>query len=297
MPKKHTIDKIFCCFTDNKTFNIRCMELLYDKPTFNFILGGRCLRIPCCAHIINLYFQLGIKTLSELLDPIRDIVKLVRLGQVKRRYKQLYDHHGLKKLYLSLDTPTRWDLTHDLLKRFITYGVVITQLDSECTDKGISNAPWELAIGVHKILEAYDHAIKIFSYVYEPNVHLVISEKITILYQLVNHSHNDINGFLKPILEDMMEKWNKYFYDFPYVYGIETILDPSLKTENITKLISFYYHSLVVHRVMYIIILETVKCFEQSLMINIRVCRDIFRCASVLVQATRFNPIITKIIR
>ena len=42
----------------------------------------------------------------------------------------------------------------------------------------------------------------------------------------------------------MLKKWKMYFIDFPYIYGIATILDPCFKTENITKLIGFYYQSL-----------------------------------------------------
>ncbi|XP_057541620.1 uncharacterized protein LOC130820312 [Amaranthus tricolor] len=40
---------------------------------------------------------------------------------------------------------------------------------------------------------------------------------------------------------DMMEKWQAYFTDFPYIYGIATILDPRFKTEVLTKVIGFYY--------------------------------------------------------
>ena len=113
------LDKIFCCSTDNATANIRCMELLYNEPTFSFILSGRLLHIRCCAHIINLSCQASIKKLSDVLDPIKDIVKWLILGQVKRRYKQLCDDYGLKKGYWSLNTPTRWGSTHDLLKRLL----------------------------------------------------------------------------------------------------------------------------------------------------------------------------------
>ena len=84
----------------------------------------------------------------------------------------------------------------------------------ECIDSRISDETWELAIGVQKVLEAYVHITKIFSYVYEPNVHLVISEYITIIYHLLKHTHNDNNIFLKPILADMMEKWKTYLLIF-----------------------------------------------------------------------------------
>ena len=213
---------------------------MYNEPAFTCILGGSLLHIRCCAHIINLSCQVGIKKLSDLLGPIRDIVKWLRLGQVKRRYKQLCEHYKLKKVYWSLDTPTRWGSTHDLLKKVIVYRPVITQLYIEFTDSRISDETWDLAIGVQKLLEAYVHATKIFSYVYEPNVHLVISECITVFYHLLRHSHDDTNVFLKSILADMMDKWKTYFTDFSYIYGIATILDPCFRTENLSKIIGFH---------------------------------------------------------
>ena len=91
---------------------------------------------------------------------------------------------------------------------------------------------------------SYVHETKIFSYVYEPNVHLVISECIIVFYHLLRHSHDDSNVFLKPILADMMDKWKAYFTDFPYIYGIATILDPCFRTENLSKIIGFYYQAL-----------------------------------------------------
>ena len=56
------------------------------------------------------------------------------------------------------------------------------------------------------IRSIYIHVTKIFSYVYEPNVHLKISECVTIFYHLLKHSHDDTNVFLKSIVTDMVEK-------------------------------------------------------------------------------------------
>ena len=75
------------------------MELLYDKPAFSLILSGRLLHVRWCAHVIYLSCQKGIKQLTGLVDPIRNIVKWLRLGQVKRRYKQLYVQYKLNKVY------------------------------------------------------------------------------------------------------------------------------------------------------------------------------------------------------
>jgi hAT family protein/uncharacterized protein DUF4413 len=295
------LDKIFSCSTDNASANIKCMELLYNEPAFTRILGGSLLHVRCCAHIVNLSCQAGIKNLSDLLGPIRDIVKWLRLGHVKRRYKQLCAQYELRKVYWVLDTPTRWGSTHDLLKKAIAYRPVITQLYSEFTDShiSISDDTWDLAIGVQKLLEAYVHATKIFSYVYQPNVHLVISECVTVFYHLHSYSYEDTNIFLKPILEEMMNKWKTYFNDFPYIYGIATILDPCFKTEALSKIIGFYYQALNrpatdVHNYVGNCKKLLVDLYDHYSSIY-NPSRDTSRRASVSARPDYYNPVIANI--
>ena len=52
-----------------------------------------------------------------------------------------------------------------------------------------------------------------------------------------------------------------YFTDFAYIYVIATILHPSLKIENLSKLIDYYYHYIGLPKVMWIITLETIGNF------------------------------------
>ena len=135
---------------------------------------------------------------------------------------------------------------------------------------------------------------------YEPNVHLIISECITIFYDLLSHSYKDTNEYLKTILADMMVKWKTCFNDFPYIYEIATILDSCLKTKNLTKLIGFYYHSLDrphsdVHNYIgnHKMLLVELYDYYSSVYNS---SRDMSRRASVSVCPTKFNPIITNII-
>jgi hAT family protein/uncharacterized protein DUF4413 len=147
---------------------------------------------------------------------------------------------------------------------------------------------------------SYVHATKIFSYVYEPNVHLVISECITVFYHLLRHSHDDSNVFLKPILADMMDKWKAYFTDFPYIYGIATILDPCFRTENLSKIIGFYYQALDRPSSDVHIYVGTCKKLLADLYDHYssiyNPSRDTSRRASVSERPMYYNPIIANII-
>ncbi|KAL2921172.1 Ribosomal RNA large subunit methyltransferase K/L, partial [Bienertia sinuspersici] len=112
-------------------------------------------------------------------------------------------------------TPTRWNSTYKLLHDAIAYRDVLTDMynESRATDgQFITNDHWSLAKIVHDVLETFDNATHIFSYVYEPNIHTV--------------------------------KWCAYFTEFPPIYAIAAILDPGVKLEGLTNLLTFYYQQL-----------------------------------------------------
>ncbi|KAL2898878.1 putative AC transposase, partial [Bienertia sinuspersici] len=92
--------------------------------------------------------------------------------------------YGLRKKVIALDTPTRWNSTYKLLHDAIAYRDVLTNMynESRATNgQFITNDHWSLAKNVHDVLETFDNATHIFSYVYEPNIHTVILECIKII--------------------------------------------------------------------------------------------------------------------
>ncbi|KAL2927688.1 Zinc finger BED domain-containing protein RICESLEEPER 3, partial [Bienertia sinuspersici] len=79
-----------------------------------------------------------------------------------------------------------------------------------------------LAKIIHDVLETFDHATNTFSYVYEPNIHMVVFECIKV----------------------MKDKRYAYFIEFPPIYCIAAILDPGVKLQGLTNLLTYYYDQL-----------------------------------------------------
>ncbi|KAL2941644.1 Ribosome maturation factor RimP [Bienertia sinuspersici] len=94
----------------------------------------------------------------------------------KRIFKLNCEEYGLRKKVISLDTPTLWNSTYKLLHDAISYRDVLTDMYNEYRTDGrfITNDHWSLAKIIHDVLETIDHATNIFSYVDEPNIHMVI---------------------------------------------------------------------------------------------------------------------------
>ncbi|KAL2931426.1 Zinc finger BED domain-containing protein RICESLEEPER 2, partial [Bienertia sinuspersici] len=145
-----------------------------------------------------------------------------------------YRKYGLRKKVIALDTPTRWNSTYKLLHDAIAYHDVLTNMynESRATDgQFITNDHWSLAKSVHDVLETFDNATHIFSYVYEPNIHTVILECIKIICTIKQTSLANPGAPVKRLLDNMKVKWCAYFTEFIPIYAIAAILDPSVKLE------------------------------------------------------------------
>ncbi|KAL2905109.1 putative AC transposase, partial [Bienertia sinuspersici] len=90
------------------------------------------------------------------------------------------EEYGLRLKVISLDTPTRWNSTYNLLHNAITYRDVLTDMfnKSQTVRQFVTSDLWSFAKIIHDVLETFDNATHIFPYVYEPNIHMVMLECI-----------------------------------------------------------------------------------------------------------------------
>ncbi|KAL2926041.1 Zinc finger BED domain-containing protein RICESLEEPER 2 [Bienertia sinuspersici] len=147
-----------------------------------------------------------------------------------------YRKYGLRKKVIALDTTTRWNSTYKLLHDAITYRDVLTDMynESRATDgQFITNDHWSLAKIFRDVLETFDNATHMFSYVYEPNIHMLILECIKIICTIEETSLANPGAAVKRLLDNMKVKWCAYFTEFPPIYAIAAILDPGVKLEDV----------------------------------------------------------------
>ncbi|KAL2921753.1 putative AC transposase [Bienertia sinuspersici] len=196
----HLVDKIFSISLDNATTNTKAMEFLKEDPNINMLLNDSLMHVRCCTHILNLCVQEG------------------------------------------LDTPTRLNSTYKLLHNAIVNRDILTHMYNESRTNGrfITNDHWSLAKIMHDVLETFDNATHIFSYLYEPNIHMVILECIKIIYSIKQTSQANPGPSFKNVLDNMKEKWYAYYTEFPPIYGIAAILDPGVKIQGITYDVAYY---------------------------------------------------------
>ncbi|KAL2898194.1 putative AC transposase [Bienertia sinuspersici] len=117
------------------------------------------------------------------------------------------EDYGLWKKVISLDTPTRWNSTYKLLLDAITYHDVLIDMYNESWTDGwfITNGHWSLVKIIHDVLETFDNATNILSYVYEPNIEMVILECIKIVQSIQKTSEANPDSSVKNVLDRMKE--------------------------------------------------------------------------------------------
>ncbi|KAL2922587.1 Zinc finger BED domain-containing protein RICESLEEPER 3 [Bienertia sinuspersici] len=153
------------------------------------------------------------------------------------------------KKVICLDTPTRWNSTYKLLHDAIRYLDILTDMYNESRLDGqfITNDRWSLTKIIHDVLETFDYASHIFSYVYEPNIHMVILKCTKIICAIITTFMANPDRSVKDLLDKMKVRWCAYFKEFPTTYAIAAILDPGVKLQGLTNLLTFYYEQLNVY--------------------------------------------------
>ncbi|XP_057785018.1 zinc finger BED domain-containing protein RICESLEEPER 2-like [Salvia miltiorrhiza] len=91
---------------------------------------GDYFHVRCCAHILNIIVQEGLKVASDALDKIRASVKYVKASEARMiKFKECARKIGIELTSsLCLDVPTRWNSTYLMLDSGIKYRKVFCML-------------------------------------------------------------------------------------------------------------------------------------------------------------------------
>ena len=118
--------KIFSLTLDNASSNDSMQNILKVKLNFqnDLLCDGDFFHVRCCAHILNLIVEEGLKMARETLYKIRESVKYVRAleGRFRQFHKCVEEVH-LDDIgsFLRLDVSTRWNATYMMLESAIEY--------------------------------------------------------------------------------------------------------------------------------------------------------------------------------
>ncbi|XP_071940029.1 zinc finger BED domain-containing protein RICESLEEPER 2-like [Coffea arabica] len=198
--------KLFAITLDNASANDSCVAILKNqfKLKNSLICDGMLFHVRCCAHILNLIVQDGLKEIDKSVELIRECVKYVKGSQTRKlRFTECVTQTSLdSKKALVQDVPTRWNSTYRMLSIALYYRLAFCHL--QLSDSNFWCCP---------SLEEWGR-----------------------LFEECNSS----DDFMRRIASQIFVKFNKYWSEFNLLLAIAVVFDPRYKFQ----FIEFSYNKL-----------------------------------------------------
>nr|XP_043629941.1 zinc finger BED domain-containing protein RICESLEEPER 2-like [Erigeron canadensis] len=228
--------KIFCITLDNALSNDRFVQLLRDQLDTKspLVSKGRFFHMRCCAHIVNLIVQDGLKEIDQAVVKVRESIKYVKGSKSQVRKQKFLDCIKLLSLSstrgLRQDCPTRWNSTFLMLDSAIYYRKAFAHL--EISDSNYTSCPsateWDTIEKICVFLAVFYDVNSIFSGTKYPTANLYYPH-IFMVYFTLHDSMSSKDEYMRRMGASMMDKFKKYWSDFSLTLAIAVVFDPRYK--------------------------------------------------------------------
>lgn len=176
--------------------------------------NGDYFHIRCCAHVLNLIVQDGLKGIGDGIAKVQESVKYVKGSQVRKqtfidcvKFVNLNPKKGLRQ-----DVPTRWNATYLMIESGIFYRRAFFRLalgDSNYLDCP-SNDEWSKVEKIFKFLEVFYEVTCIFSGNKYPTTNLYFPS-VSMVEKTLREEMESSDKFMKDMACKMYEKFSKYW--------------------------------------------------------------------------------------
>ncbi|KAH1162580.1 hypothetical protein GYH30_001185 [Glycine max] len=222
--------KFFSLTLYNASSNDIMQDYLKERlllHTNGLVSGGEFSHIRCCAHILILIVQEGLKVVGPAINKIREIIKYVKgsEGRMKDFKACVAKVGGIHtNMGLRLDVITRWNSTFLMLESALVYRRAFCSLAFD--DRNYSSCPtneeWERGQKMYDFLRPFFQITKLIFGSSYPTSNLYFMQLI------------------RTMTIDMKTKFVKYWSDYSNVFSFGCILDPRFKI----KLLKYCYSKL-----------------------------------------------------
>lgn len=215
---------------DNASANDSMVESL--KPDLSLLVNGEYFHIRCCAHILNLIVQEGLKDLDEAVLKVRESVKYTKGSQSrKQRFLTCVQHVSLESVRgLRQDVPTRWNSTYHMLNSALYYRKAFKHLAKidlnylHCPTEG----DWDKIEKICKYLKVFHDVTGVFSSTKYPTSNLYFTHVLRVRL-LLKEEMGSRDVFMKSMATKMCVKFDKYWSTFSTIMAIAVVFDPRYK--------------------------------------------------------------------
>ncbi|XP_074297078.1 zinc finger BED domain-containing protein RICESLEEPER 2-like [Silene latifolia] len=174
-------NKIFSISVDNASANDTCIQVLKDtfSLTKRLVCDGKLFHVRCCAHILNIMVQHGLKEVKTIISNVHESVDYINQSDLRlKKFTELVQQFNLKERRLVLECKTRWNSTYEMLACAIKFKKVFARLAQE--DRNYTYCPnaedWVKIEKLSEILEVFNDTTNIISGSEYPTSNLFLAE-------------------------------------------------------------------------------------------------------------------------
>ncbi|KAK0597141.1 hypothetical protein LWI29_022166 [Acer saccharum] len=227
--------KLFSITLDNASANKSFVDILRNQLNFRgaLLMSGKFFHVRCCAHILNLIVQDGLREIDESVLKIQECIKYMK-GSPARKHK-FYDcvaQVGMvgNKRGLRQDVPTRWNSTYLMLESALFYRRAFINLGLNDSSFNCCPSPdeWDKFEKISKFLGHFYEVTCLFSGTKFHTSNLFFP-KIFLIQNSITEAMVNTDSFLRKMGLQMSLKFEKYWSECNQILAIATILDPRYK--------------------------------------------------------------------
>jgi len=232
-------ERIFSLTLDHVSSNDVLIKTLKSQFVLqnSLICDGEFFHVRCCAHILNLMVQEGLKVIGDTLNQIRESIKYVmgsesRMMKFKQCFEKIGDINALSAL--CVDVPTRWNSTFFMLQSALKYQQVFSSL--HLVDENYKYCPseekWKRVEKISAFLSPFYEITNLISASSYPTSNLYFLQVWNIQCLLMD-SVKDEDEAIRDMAERMIVKFDKYWNEYSIVLAFGAILVPRIKLETL----------------------------------------------------------------
>ncbi|XP_028768435.1 zinc finger BED domain-containing protein RICESLEEPER 2-like [Neltuma alba] len=241
------IQNVFTITMDNATSNDSALTYLKRrlKNWKGLVCGGDYLQIRCCAHILNLVVNDGLKELKDAFESIRNAIRYVRSSPARlQKFKNVCELEMLdSKNMCCLDVNTRWNSTYIMLDVALKFQKAFERLEDEDEDyvtyfnKGSrhdgppNKQAWHKAQVFLTFLKVFFDVTLLFSSSLTVTANICFHQ-IALIHELLDETTQSDDSLLREMSLSMKMKYDKYWGaadNLNPLLIIAVILDPRYK--------------------------------------------------------------------
>jgi hypothetical protein len=203
--------KLFTLTLDNASNNTAACQELVKTLKDELVLEGKHFHVRCCAHILNLLVQDGMRVIRAAIDKIREILKYIEHSPSRiQAFNSIASSKSLPpKSGFTLDVPTRWNSTFKMIREILPYKAILNSYASENCELLPTDEEWLHAESICEFLKAFEEATRGVSAHRTPTAHTFLPHVLCICHALSDPDWQT-SDVLTRLAGPMHTKFEKY---------------------------------------------------------------------------------------